>query len=157
MEVSHWEQEDAGPCKNLTSILTSAGIFWKSPFWPKKAIPRNPCLQGPTEWQKQYMIQKGWTRAVSHPTSVRCIADKLGAQQKLLICHQWWCYRFLLIAEITYRAVQREKSGRGRWGFNTLHRKSFLTSLCFSKIDFTWCEWKNGKLRKWDIQNPPVK
>lgn len=61
------------------------------------------------------------------------------------------------MAEITYRAVQREKSGRGWKGFNTLHRKSFLTSLCFSKIDFTLCEWKNGKLRKRNIQNAQAK
>lgn len=33
-----------------------------------------------------------------------------------------------------------------------LHQKYFLSCLCFGKIDFTWCEWKNGKLRNWNIQ-----
>lgn len=60
MEVFHWEQEDAAYLlQDPDSILRNAIIFWNSSFWSKKAIPRNPCLQGPMEWQKQYMTQIG--------------------------------------------------------------------------------------------------
>lgn len=69
-----------------------------------------------------------------------------SSAKTIFTCYQQWCYRYLFNPGITYRAMQRKKSERERRGFNIFHQKYFWIFLCFSKIDFTWCEWKNGKL-----------
>lgn len=60
MEVFHWEQEDAAYLLQGPDLyLKICHYILKVSILSKKAIPRNPCLQGPMEWQKQYVTQIG--------------------------------------------------------------------------------------------------